>query len=247
MSHIAAHSEQPDQNQQKNGDNEYQNAASGSFTDSQNELSTLNKQLNVKKAEEKKHSIRIIKVKESSKELKELTSKKINVLQSLSLSSRLSSQANTHEVQTKLVQKNHCSWTNQAPSPKTSRVSKLPNQKIPAPPQLTVGSASQTNCSTSRVLDLQSSNSALQAAGSPSDPNRSRRISKLRPPTFSFRPHQMTNPKLVIPPEPQITCSKTSRPRQQAKENMQNQGSNVHSSESVTLNQHSRLPKPKTY
>ncbi|XP_061491032.1 serine-rich coiled-coil domain-containing protein 2 isoform X1 [Rhineura floridana] len=241
---IVAHSE-PSEDQQRSGGHEYQNAADGSFN-SLNELSTLNTQLNVRKSEENAHSTKNVKVRENPKEL---TGRKFSTLRSHP-SSQSSSQVNTQEVQTKLVLKKHCSQTNQASPPKTSRATKTPKQNALVPPPVTVAAPSPNGSASKELEQLPpSSLTQLQTASSQSElSHKSQKTSKLRPPTASFRPKQMTNPKIMIPPEPQNACSKTTRSRQltQAKENMQKQDSNIHSGDSVASNRHSRLPKPKT-
>ncbi|XP_034993561.2 serine-rich coiled-coil domain-containing protein 2 isoform X2 [Zootoca vivipara] len=243
---IGAHSE-PTEDQKKSAGHESQNAADGSFTNSLNELSTLNTQLNVRKAEENAHSTKNVKVREKPKEL---SGRKFNTLHSHP-SSHSSSQVNSQEVQTKLVLKNSCSRTNQASAPKSSRVTKTPKQNALVPPPVTVAAASADGSSASKEPEQlpPSHPTQLQLASSQSDlSHKSQKISKLRPPTISFRPKQMTNPKIMMPPESQNTWSKTNHSRQliQAKENMQNQDSNIHSGDSVAPNRHSRLPKPKT-
>ncbi|XP_033004726.1 serine-rich coiled-coil domain-containing protein 2 isoform X4 [Lacerta agilis] len=245
-SHIGAHSE-PTEDQKKSAGHESQNAADGSFTNSLNELSTLNTQLNVRKSEENAHSTKNIKVREKPKEL---SGRKFNTLHSHP-SSHSASQVNTQEVQTKLVLKNNCSRTNQASAPKSSRATKTPKQNALVPPPVTVAAASADGSSASKEPEQlpPSYPTQLQLASSQSDlSHKSQKISKLRPPTISFRPKQMTNPKIMMPPESQNTWSKTNHSRQliQAKENMQNQDSNIHSGDCVAPNRHSRLPKPKT-
>nr|XP_034993561.1 serine-rich coiled-coil domain-containing protein 2 isoform X2 [Zootoca vivipara] len=243
---IGAHSE-PTEDQKKSAGHESQNAADGSFTNSLNELSTLNTQLNVRKAEENAHSTKNVKVREKPKEL---SGRKFNTLHSHP-SSHSSSQVNSQEGQTKLVLKNSCSRTNQASAPKSSRATKTPKQNALVPPPVTVAAASADGSSASKEPEQlpPSHPTQLQLASSQSDlSHKSQKISKLRPPTISFRPKQMTNPKIMMPPESQNTWSKTNHSRQliQAKENMQNQDSNIHSGDSVAPNRHSRLPKPKT-
>nr|XP_028585126.1 serine-rich coiled-coil domain-containing protein 2 isoform X2 [Podarcis muralis] len=243
---IGAHNE-PTEDQKKSAGHETQNAADGSFTNRLNELSTLNTQLNVRKSEENAHSTKNVKVREKPKEL---SGRKFNTLHSHP-SSHSSSQVNAQEVQTKLVLKNNCSRTNQASAPKSSRATKTPKQNALVPPPVTVAAAPADGSSASKEPEQlpPSHPTQLQLASSQSDQShKSQKISKLRPPTISFRPKQTTNPKIMMPPESQNTWSKTNHSRQliQAKENMQNQDSNIHSGDCVAPNRHSRLPKPKT-
>uniref|UniRef100_A0A6J0UFD2 Serine-rich coiled-coil domain-containing protein 2 isoform X1 n=1 Tax=Pogona vitticeps TaxID=103695 RepID=A0A6J0UFD2_9SAUR len=257
MSPIVARSEHPSQDQQIMDGREYQNAADGSGTNNLNELSTLNTQLYEGKSEKNANSTKNVKGGEKSKDL---TSRKFNTLQSHLSSSKSSAHLTTQEMPTKLVLKNSCSRTNQASPPKTSRAAKPPKQNALVPPPVSVAAAAAATVAAtapdgsfvSKEPDiLPSSDPAqLQSAPSQSEMNsKSRRTSKLRPPTVSFRPKQTTHPKVMIPLNHQNTCSQTNHSRQltQAKENMQNEDISVHSGDGVPPNRHSRLPKPKTY
>ncbi|KAH0623479.1 hypothetical protein JD844_006256 [Phrynosoma platyrhinos] len=249
-SRIAAHSEHPSEDEQKHGHHEFQHAADGSCTNSQDELSTLNTQFNEKKSEQSAHSVKNVKVREKPKDL---TGRKTNTLHSYPSSSQSYTQVNARGVQTKLVLKSSCSQTNQASLPKTSRATKLPKQNALVPPSVPVAEAASSNSfSASKDPELLPPSSPAQLQSASSQPylsSKSQRISKLRPPTICFKPKQVTNPKVMISPEHQNTSSQTNHSRQitQAKENMQLQDSTVQSSDRVSSNRHSRLPKPKTY
>ncbi|XP_042313357.1 serine-rich coiled-coil domain-containing protein 2 isoform X1 [Sceloporus undulatus] len=246
--HIAAHSEHPSEDEHKHG-HEFQHAANGSYTNSQDELSTLNTQIN-EKSEESAHSIKNVKVREKPKDL---TGRKMNTLHSYPFSSQSFTQVNARGVQSKLVLKSSCSQTNQASPPKTSRATKFSKQNALVPPSIPVAEAASSNSSSaSKHPELlpPSSPAQLQSASSQRDlSSKSQRISKLRPPSISFKPKQVTNPKVMIPPVHQNISSQTNHSRQitEAKENMQLQDSSVQSSDRVSSNRHSRLPKPKTY
>lgn len=195
------------------------------------------------------HSIKNVSARE---EIEELAGRKMVMPQPHPSSLQSPSQLSTQESQAKLIPKKHRLRTNAALPPKTSKLTKPLDHNELVPPSATVTASSPEDCSAPKESELlpPSGLSQLQLASSQMNLNsKNQRTSKLRPPTVSFRPKQMTNPKLPVPPESQNTWSKASRlkPSPQSKENIQNQSSSVHSGDSGASNWHSRLPKPKTY
>ncbi|XP_006148773.1 serine-rich coiled-coil domain-containing protein 2 isoform X2 [Tupaia chinensis] len=71
------------------------------------------------------------------------------------------------------------------------------------------------------------------------------KVSKLRPPSGSFKQKQLSSPRL----EPQHSQAKTSipRPLTRPKEIMQNPNGGLHSGDCLASNRYSRLPKPKIH
>lgn len=71
------------------------------------------------------------------------------------------------------------------------------------------------------------------------------KVSKLRPPSYSFKQKQVSIPRI----EPQNLQAKTSIPRPLArqKEIMQNPNGSLHSGDCLASNRCSRLPKPKIH
>uniref|UniRef100_A0A8D1LD58 Coiled-coil serine rich protein 2 n=1 Tax=Sus scrofa TaxID=9823 RepID=A0A8D1LD58_PIG len=87
---------------------------------------------------------------------------------------------------------------------------------------------------------LQPTSSQTNLANNPNP-----KVSKLRPPSGSFKQKQISNPRL----EPQNFQAKTSipRPLTRRKEIMQNTNDNLNSGDCLASNQYSRLPKPKIH
>lgn len=243
-----AHSEHPSQeDQQRKCGHEYQNAANGSFTRSLNEPSTLSTQL--KKPEENVHSVKNVNARE---EIGELAGRKMSMPQPHPSSLQSSTQLSKQEVQTKLTPKKHRLRTNQALPPKTSKLTKPPNQNDLVPPSAAVAASLPEDCSAPKEPQLSPPSGLTQLQLSSSQMNlnsKNQRTSKLRPPTVSFTSRQMPNLNAPVPSEPQSTWLKANRskPPTQAKENVQSQSSSVLSGDSGASNWHSRLPKPKTY
>uniref|UniRef100_A0A8D0GBK1 Coiled-coil serine rich protein 2 n=1 Tax=Sphenodon punctatus TaxID=8508 RepID=A0A8D0GBK1_SPHPU len=230
MPHIEAHSEYTKQSPHVNGEQQNLNAANGSITNSLNELNALlSTQLNIKDLDENTPSENV-KVKENTKESGQMT------------------------IQTKLAVKSQPSLTNQASRPKTSRTAKPPSQSALVPPVVALTASSLDGSRTSKEPQLPPPSCPTQLQPISSQANlkskQTQQISKLRPPTISFKTKQISNLKsTLISPEPQNTKPKTNLPRPlaQRKENMQNQNIGLHAGDSLASNQHSRLPKPKTH
>ncbi|XP_016048363.1 serine-rich coiled-coil domain-containing protein 2 isoform X3 [Erinaceus europaeus] len=87
---------------------------------------------------------------------------------------------------------------------------------------------------------LQPTSSQTNLASNPSP-----KVSKLRPPSGSFKQKQISNPRV----EPQNFQSKTNIPRPliRRKEIMQNANGNLNSGDCLASNRYSRLPKPKIH
>ncbi|XP_007435233.1 serine-rich coiled-coil domain-containing protein 2 isoform X2 [Python bivittatus] len=230
-SHTVAHSEPPHQDQQKNVGHEDKNVALGSGTDSIHEPSTLNTQLNDDSLANA-HSIKNETVGENAKEV---TGRKLNMLQSCPPSTQLT----TQDAQTKLALKSHCSRPNQASPPKTSRALRAPKQNAPVPlPALSPNDPPAPPSSSPARPQSASSLSLLSG--------RNQRASKLRPPAISSRPRQMTDPQTMVASEQQRFQASHSKQPMQAKEATQNRDAAIRPGDGVTLHRRSRLPKPKT-
>lgn len=131
--------------------------------------------------------------------------------------------------------------------PKSLQLLKPPVLNSLAPPPDSESSPSRTpTCKKSPVVTQCNSAKLQPTSGQASlDPNL--KVSKLRPPSTSFKQKQTSipNPR----PEPQNFQAKTSIPRTLArqKEIMQNPNGSLHSGDCLASNRYSRLPKPKIH
>ncbi|XP_054974750.1 serine-rich coiled-coil domain-containing protein 2 isoform X6 [Sorex araneus] len=146
--------------------------------------------------------------------------------------------------QAKRVGRNHSSPEGYARQPKSSQHFKPSTLNSLVPTPVSESSPSRTpTCTTSPMITpcdsakLQPTSSQISLANS--------KVSKLRPPSGSFKPKQMSSPRV----EPQNFQAKTSIPRPliRRKEIMQNPNGSLNSGDSLASNRYSRLPKPKIH
>uniref|UniRef100_A0A5F9CJS2 Coiled-coil serine rich protein 2 n=1 Tax=Oryctolagus cuniculus TaxID=9986 RepID=A0A5F9CJS2_RABIT len=115
-----------------------------------------------------------------------------------------------------------------------------------APPPESESSANRTPPTCKKSLIIAPCHSAkLQPTSSPTNLASNLKVSKLRPPSCSFKQKQVSTPRI----EPQNVQAKTSipRPLTRQKEIMQNPNGNLHPGDCLASNRYSRLPKPKIH
>ncbi|CAH7354459.1 Ccser2 [Phodopus roborovskii] len=134
---------------------------------------------------------------------------------------------------------------NQSPQPKSLQHSKPSNLSSLAPPPDSDSSPSRTStCKKAPVIAPCNSKHQPTSNHNNLSNNLNLKVSKLRPPSGSFKQKQISNPQ----PEPQNFQVKTSIPRPLARsKELQNPHSNLHSGDYVASNRYSRLPKPKIH
>ncbi|XP_045149287.1 serine-rich coiled-coil domain-containing protein 2 isoform X2 [Echinops telfairi] len=167
-------------------------------------------------------------------------------IQCIPTSLQTPSQSSTAD-QVKRVVRNQSSPVGHASEPKALQIPKPPSLNSLVSPPVSESSLSKTDTCKKSPLITPCNSSKLQPTSSQTNltNNPKLKVSKLRPPSSSFKQKQISNPRL----EPPTVQSKTSipRPLTRRKEVVQTMNGSFHSGDCLATNRCSRLPKPKIH